>query len=500
MNGNRGAKGSINDRLISMLYRLRYKKKKQKEEDYTISNKEKKIDYINKLNDFKETQNVNMLDEKDKSALSDVKFNVEFDINNIQPQKETIKVESKNNVEYTTPINKTTTTKKVGYVEEKQENIEYKIININLRNIENKNTELDELVNLKQEEKKTKEEVTIIKEVDKFIKDSKENLDEINNEVESIKLDLKEKKDTKELEKRYNNLKIKIEKLKKQYDTIKEKYDLSEFAIIGGIKLIDNISDYKSIANLNEIETMVRVCKNEIEKIESITIIDEKSKRVSNEIENKKEKEDTIKIKFNKYKGTIKEANDIEEKIAFEVNEQEQIVNDMYKDAIYFEKRISKEIEYIGHRKILSSILNIAGGIITLPFTGNHLFGIALGASMINKGLKEMNKKLETKEKTVIKYDYKDISEKIFNMKDKIGYINLVLTDSLNEIKKLKNNFNNVFKDYEYILPDYYEMLDKINSLEDKLINQQKKINGVDKKLDEERELNRQKLKKIEKF
>ena len=258
MNGNRGAKGSINDRLISMLYRLRYKKKKQKEEDYTISNKEKKIDYINKLNDFKETQNVNMLDEKDKSALSDVKFNVEFDINNIQPQKETIKVESKNNVEYTTPINKTTTTKKVGYVEEKQENIEYKIININLRNIENKNTELDELVNLKQEEKKTKEEVTIIKEVDKFIKDSKENLDEINNEVESIKLDLKEKKDTKELEKRYNNLKIKIEKLKKQYDTIKEKYDLSEFAIIGGIKLIDNISDYKSIANLNEIETMVQ--------------------------------------------------------------------------------------------------------------------------------------------------------------------------------------------------------------------------------------------------
>lgn len=500
MNGNRGAKGSINDRLISMLYRLRYKKKKQKEEDYTVSNKEKKIDYINKLNDFKETQNVNMLDEKDKSALSDVKFNVEFDINNIQPQKETIKVESKNNVEYTTPINKTTTTKKVGYVEEKQENIEYKIININLRNIENKNTELDELVNLKQEEKKTKEEVTIIKEVDKFIKDSKENLDEINNEVESIKLDLKEKKDTKELEKRYNNLKIKIEKLKKQYDTIKEKYDLSEFAIIGGIKLIDNISDYKSIANLNEIETMVRVCKNEIEKIESITIIDEKSKRVSNEIENKKEKEDTIKIKFNKYKGTIKEANDIEEKIAFEVNEQEQIVNDMYKDAIYFEKRISKEIEYIGHRKILSSILNIAGGIITLPFTGNHLFGIALGASMINKGLKEMNKKLETKEKTVIKYDYKDISEKIFNMKDKIGYINLVLTDSLNEIKKLKNNFNNVFKDYEYILPDYYEMLDKINSLEDKLINQQKKINGVDKKLDEEKKLNRQKLKKIEKF
>ena len=30
MNGNRGAKGSVRDRLISMLYRMRYKKKELK--------------------------------------------------------------------------------------------------------------------------------------------------------------------------------------------------------------------------------------------------------------------------------------------------------------------------------------------------------------------------------------------------------------------------------------------------------------------------------------
>ena len=32
MNGNRGAKGSVKDRLISLLYRLRYSKKMLKEE------------------------------------------------------------------------------------------------------------------------------------------------------------------------------------------------------------------------------------------------------------------------------------------------------------------------------------------------------------------------------------------------------------------------------------------------------------------------------------
>lgn len=504
MNGNRGAKGSIKDRLISMLYRLRYQKKKQKEEDYTISNKEKKLDYINNLNDFKETENVNILDIKDKDALENVKFNVNFNVNkkmvNEEPQRETISIKSnsKNHIKYTKYINKNSAHKKAGYVENhytKEDPLKY--IDISLKDIEHKTIELDESVNLKQEEKKTTDEITIIKEVDTFIKNSIENLDQINNEVENIKSDLKTKKESKELEERYNKLRIKIDKLKMQYDTIKEKYDLSEFAIVGGIKLIDSVDDYKSIASLNEIETMVRVCKKEIEKIESITIINDKSKKVSSDLEEKKHEEDNVKIKFNKHKEKIKDVNTIEEKISLEVKEQEQIVNDMYKDAIYFEERISKEIEYIGHRKILSSMLNIAGGILTLPLTGINLFGIALGSTMINKGLKEMNKKLETREKIVINYDYKDISKKISNMKDKVGYTNLILTDSLNEIKKLKNNFSNTFKNYEYILPDYYEMFDKINSLENRLIEQQRNLNKIDKKLEEEKELNNKKLTKV---
>lgn len=488
MNGNRGAKGSIKDRLISMLYRLRYQKKKQKEEDYTISNKEKKLDYINNLNDFKETENVNILDIKDRDALENVKFNVKFDVNKTvkdkKTKRETISNRTVNNIKHNTGFS---INKKVGYEE----------IDINLRDIEHKTIELDEPVNLKKEIKKTTHEITIIKEVDTFINQVIENLDQINNEVENIKSDLKMKKETKEIEERYNKLRVKIDKLKMQYDTIKEKYDLSEFAIVGGIKLIDSISDYQSIASLNEIETMVRVCKKEIEKIESITIINDKSKKVSSNLEDKKHEEDNVKIKFNKHKEKIKDVNTIEEKISLEVKEQEQIVNDMYKDAIYFEERISKEIEYIGHRKILSSMLNIAGGILTLPLTGINLFGIALGSTMINKGLKEMNKKLETREKIVINYDYKDISKKISNMKDKVGYTNLILIDSLNEIKKLKNNFSNTFKNYEYILPDYYEMFDKINSLENRLIEQQKNLNKIDKKLEEEKELNNKKLTKV---
>lgn len=481
MNGNRGAKGSIKDRLISMLYRMRYKKKKLKEENYTIDKKEKQFNYINNLQDFKEEENINILDTKDKIALDNVKYTASF------------KVSRKKGIDEKEISHKTVIDpeKDIKIIEDN--------LDIKLENIESKTSELSEKVNLKKEIKKTKEEIVILKEVDKFVKTSINNLNEINTEIEEIKQDLKEKnKPAEEIEKKYNELKEKITKLKNQYYVIKDKYDLSEFSIIESIKLMDSIDNYKSMASLNEIEMMVKVCIKEIEKIDSVTIVVEESKGVEKNIEDKKDKENNIKLKFNKNKVKVNELKTIEEKLAYELKLQQDTIDDMYKKASYIEKEVSRKIEYIGHRKILSSLLRIAGGILTIPLTGSQIFGVALGSTMINKGLKEMNKKLEKRERLEINYKYEDISRQVSEVKDKLEYTNLVLLDSLNEIKKLKNNFNNIYKDYKYILPDYIEMIEKIDSLESKLLEQQYNLSKMDKKLDDEKEINKQKLKKVE--
>lgn len=479
MNGNRGAKGSIKDRLISMLYRMRYKKKKLKEENYTIDNKEKQFNYINNLQNFKEKENINILDTKDKTILDNVNYTASF------------KVTRKKGIEQSVPKIVINSAQDINTIENN--------LNIKLESIESKTIELDEQVNLKKEIKKTKEEITILKEVDKFIKTSIDNLNEINTELNSIKDDLKGKnKSSDEIEIKYDELKKKITKLKNQYSIIKDKYDLSEFSILESIKLMDSVDNYKSMASLNEIEMMIKVCKKEIEKIDSVTIVVEESKKVENNIEEKKDEENKVKIKFNKNKIDINELKSIEEKIAYELKLQQEIVDDMYKRASYIEKEISKRIEYIGHKKILSSLLRIAGGILTIPLTGSQIFGVALGSTMINKGLKEMNKKLQKRERIVINYKYEDISKQVEEVKDKLEYTNLVLIDSLNEIKNLRNNFDEVYKDYKYILPDYKEMMEKIDSLESKLFEQQSKLTKMGKKLDEEKEINKQKLKKIE--
>ncbi len=459
MNGNRGAKGSIKDRLISMLYRLRYRKKVLKQENYTIENKTKQENYLYDLKYFQEKENIDILDLKDKAELEKIKFTVNFKINN-----------------------------KKGI-----DNID-----LELDSIETKSSELDEKVDLKKEIKKTKDEIVILKEVDAFIKKSIENISDIEYELKIIKRESKEKnKDIKELEERYNRLKEKVTKLKLQYDAIKEKYDLGEFSILESIKLIDTIDDYKSVAKLNEMEMMLKVCKKEISKIDSITVIVEENKNVGINIEETKEEQKQVKIKFNKSKIKINELSSLEENLNNEIKCQQQIVDDMYEKASFFEKDVSKKIEVIGKRDILGSVLRIAGGILTLPFTGKQLFGISLGSTLINKALKEMNRSLETKEKIVVNYRYEDISKQIEQVKDKVEYTNLILSDSLNEIKKLKSNFKYTYSEYDNILPEYNSMLEKLETLESKILKQQEKLLKMDKKLDKEKEINKQKLKRI---
>lgn len=459
MNGNRGAKGSIKDRLISLLYRLRYRKKVLKQENYTIENKTKQENYLYDLKYFQEKENIDILDLKDKAELEKIKFTVNFKINN-----------------------------KKGI-----DNID-----LELDSIETKSSELDEKVDLKKEIRKTKDEIVILKEVDTFIKKSIENISDIEYELKIIKRESKEKnKDTKELEERYNRLKEKVTKLKLQYDAIKEKYDLSEFSILESIKLIDTIADYKSVAKLNEMEMILKVCKKEISKIDSITVIVEENKNVGANIEETKEEQKQVKIKFNKSKSKINELSSLEEDLNNEIKYQQQIVDDMYEKASFFEKDVSKKIEVIGKRDILGSVLRIAGGILTLPFTGKQLFGISLGSTLINKALKEMNRSLETKEKIVVNYRYEDISKQIEQVKDKVEYTNLILSDSLNEIKKLKSNFKYTYSEYDNILPEYNSTLEKLEALELKILKQQEKLFKMDKKLDKEKEINKQKLKRI---
>lgn len=462
MSGNRGAKGSIKDRLISMLYRIRYKKKKLKEEFYTVLNKQKQKDYLDHLVYFQKTNNFNVLSNKEKKNLEDVKFDAK------------VNLKGKKGID---------------------------IVDIKLNEMASKDSEYLENVDLKREIKKTGNEIIILKEVNEFVKKSLENIESIKEEIEEIKQESKESnKPIENLEEKYKKLKDKVKKIKLQYDTIKDKYDLSEFRIIESIKLIDSITDYKTQASLNEMEMMLNVCKKEINKIESITVVNEEKSKVGANIKSTKKEQNIVKIRFNMHKEKANEINNIEQNLRKELELQKQIIDDMYYKASYFQKKYKKEIRYQKVNKLFPSFLRITGGLLTLPLSGLNIFGDALGYTMINKGLKSINKSFERKEKIVIDYEYEDISKKILEVKDKVEYTNLILMDSLNEINKMKFNISNIFSKYDEILPEYNTFINNISELEKNLVQQQSKISKMNETITNEEEMNKQKLKKIGKY
>ncbi|MDO4962506.1 MAG: hypothetical protein Q4E75_00160 [bacterium] len=495
MNGNRGAKGSIKDRIISMLYRIRYNKEEEKKEAYRLENREKKEKYLNNLNTFKDRSDVNVLPDEDKSEINKLTYNVNYKTNfqNYVNEKDSKSVAFSDGKE--NKIRKQIiyyNTKKVGLACNDD-------LDIQLSNIEFKNSNLDKKVNIKKEIKKTKNEINILKEVNKFISDTKEKLDFISEEIQDLKTETKNKyKTQEELELRYIKLKEKLCKLKLQYDAIKDKYDLSDFKVIESIKLMNSIDDYKQIAKLNEMEMLVNICKDEIAKIDNITLVKQDSNKVGENIEKNKKDQYNVKVKFNLSKEKINNLDSYKNEIIQEINNQKKIIDDMYKKAFHFKKSVEKKYEYVSKGKMLSSILKIAGGIITLPLSGLNLFGIALGSTLVNKGLKQINNSLEKREKIIINYNYEDISKQVSKVEDKVNYIDLILSDSLNEIKKLKNYFNDELKKYNEILPEYKDIFEKINAIENNLVSEQNKINNMNEKLNIEKEANKIKMKKLE--
>lgn len=456
MNGNRGAKGSVRDRLISMLYRMRYKKKELKESEYTIESKKKQAEYLKTLKQFSYSNDPSILPLEDKKALDDIRFKAHF--------KEELPGEFR------------------------------------LKSLESTKS-LPQEIDLEKEQSKTEDEIVILKEVKDFINKSLDNIKDINDSIDVIKKSSKEKnQNTEQLEKEYEELRKKVKKLKEQFDVASQKYDLSDFSILESIKLISGIEDYKSLASLNEMEMLLKVCKKEISKIDGITISYDTTAKVGADIDSLKQEQKQVKIKFNKEKEKINQLDSIEEVVKKELEYQKSVIDEMYTKASFFEKEVRTKVEYSGYGKILSSVARIAGGILTIPFTGLKLFGISLGATMVNKGLKQLNKGLERKEKMVIDYNYEDLSKKISGVKDKLEYTNLVLTDSLNEIEKLKSNLKNYFSEFDVILPEYSEMLKRIEEIEKSILLQQTKLGKMDKKLREEDKMNKEKMQKVKNY
>ena len=186
-----------------------------------------------------------------------------------------------------------------------------------------------------------------------------------------------------------------------------------------------------------------------------------------------------------------------EERIAYELERQREIIHKMYSKVGKVSKEINKTYQVTGYARMISSFGNIAMGMLTLPLTNVHIFNLTLGSKLINKGIKKLKKGLDTKEKIVVDYKYEDLSSEINKGKNDLDSVNYLITDSLEELENLKIKFIQEFKNFEYQITDYDRTLKSIDILSNKLKDNQKKVNDMNRDLSKQEDKNKVMIKKL---
>ena len=437
-------KGSIKDRIISFLYRKRFKIKLLKNK---LVKKETKV--IFKFYKKMEVKNYRDLKKlADKVLEVDIKkekFDFDkYDYYIIEPVK-------KKGID-TETIKKVEETKKII-------NTSKNLINTVKRDIKR----ID--INLKYPDTHKEDLTSDINSITNNINKLKKELIKLDK-VETSKLDnFKIPKTEDEIKKSY-------EIINYYEDIIKDKE--KDNNIVG---TISNISFKKNIGiNVNNNK------ESNTSNIKNIKIYKSSKKDIDKKIDSKK----TIKVlnKFDGYK--IRQLKRNEEIVKKDVDSATMIIDKMNKEVDKVTKEVSRITKTTGYTRMIASCLRVATGILTLPFSKVNLFNITLGSALINKGLKDLRRGLDTKSEIKIDYKYEDLSNMIKATKDKTKLTELLIMDSLTEIKSIKESTylgENNIKD--------------LNKLEENLNKKLKEIDKLNKKLNKQDERNKIKIKKV---
>lgn len=525
----RGAKGSLRDRIISILFRKRYERFRLQREFYTKDNIEKKINYIKTIKDF-DIDKVDKLDNEDKKVIKKLDFIIP--VIPLEQKKVDIYIPEvkEPSIDLDTKVDSTEPSKEIQELHKLSEVIisNEPVYELNGREIEvDPDTEVfdfdkydyyeiqdikkgmdikntpdaeNEIIDIKKEEDLSKDEKVIVEEIEKFIDESVIILDEIKEEVKVIQDEVEKPytiEQAVELETRSNNLRNKIDDLKHKYDTVKDKYDFSEFAILDSIEFMDAVDDYTDKAKLDIVEVMVNVCKNEITKIEGIVIEKDHSIKVATDIEDKKEEIIDRTISFKKNKEETKKQERVEDRVAIELVEQRKILDDIKSRVEKIEVVNIPQIHISGYGRMFASLLRVAAGIVTAPLSNRRIFGIALGTALINRGLRGLRQGLTVEQRVETTIKYEDLEREIINCKDKLEYTNLMLLDSIEQVDKLKKEFHDKFEKYIYLIPEYKDAMDKLDNLKKKLEQKHIEVKTIDKDLDLQRKKNNEKRRKL---
>lgn len=114
--------------------------------------------------------------------------------------------------------------------------------------------------------------------------------------------------------------------------------------------------------------------------------------------------------------------------------------------------------------------------------------------------IRGMLKFLSPERKKITYIYYEDYSKELDRECYHLSFTSNLLNHSIRDICLLKNDFKNKFMEYQYQMPEYDLMLEKIEKVEKQLKLQKNEIEQIDKNLNNQKQKNKEYVKKIKKY
>lgn len=362
----------------------------------------------------------------------------------------------------------------------------------------------DKLENLQQDNEKSVESSTL-DEIEIMLKRNWHELENIRYELNIIKEQEEKETDTKEVE----ILLERLEKLIKKLEEIKKDFYNKNFKEIykshnSDAYIMHLINEYKdaiknddrsnaSILQIKQIEEYINI-------IDEIIDIEKETDKLNYTLEDKKEEYNIRDDEFEDLKDSYYDIEKEEKFITSFLKEQDYILKEI-DEKVKNSTTITKTVEYkselvINYTKLLKATLLLATANMFPPTRKGNALRAGLMVSSVFNFANVVSPRIR-EDKTITKVRYIDYSDVIHNQMDSLNNITSSIKQAIEIIKVLKSDFAKEFSEYTKVIPEFNNMMLKLDDIEKELIIKNDIIKDYNQRLDETLSKNNVKVKSL---
>ena len=337
----------------------------------------------------------------------------------------------------------------------------------------------------------------------------KKDLIKIVNEMEILQSELYilsevngESKELEKCHKELDNVKsmiCKIDKLKEQYDFLKDNYDFEYLLEINNPDIVDKIIELRDSFGNNEVKALTEDYKLlEVYQYLYLKIDDLREKTTEFELEKEKEVEKLKErdIDFEKLKQDVYNVDYTNKHYEMFVREQNDILNDIERNVSKIDSHEQVNYHLKGFRELFMNSFKYFGLLMVSPLKG-IIPSIATETIITGNIIKNLYRNLGVEEERKIVYESMDYASIISNAISDLESTSNIVDATLDDIVRLKMKYNDKFRKYQGDFTEYYDIMHKINDMENKILGNKIKIEMMKKRALEQQRANEKKLKLV---